>query len=102
MVGYRGYDRRIAGADLAAKLGISERELRDVVNAALDNGHPIVALFEGGYYYAMRREEIEHPVRQLRSMSKKLKEKADRMEAAAEKVFGPPTLFGGGGGLAEG
>ena len=74
----------------------SERQVRAAVNALRKQGHLILSAggADGGYWMAKSRKEVEEfLVREVRSRYRDLVEMEKAIRAAADRVFGPPTLF---------
>ena len=59
----RGEDGSVSVADLCASLGVSDRELRRIIEMERTAGALICARKTGGYYLANRREDLEAFVR---------------------------------------
>lgn len=69
---------------LAARFGISERSIRDIVNALRCAGHPICS-DEFGYYYAKTEAELAMTIRQLNNRISKMALARNGLVRAMEK-----------------
>lgn len=62
MVNHSGKDKSINATDLADKLGVTERQLRDFVTECRKDGYAICAHPSSGYFMARTQEEIEETI----------------------------------------
>ena len=85
---HAGRRNGIRAEDLAARLGVTERTLRELVSAARENGVAIVGTPETGYYVAQTADELEECCKFLRSRAMH----SLAMEARLRKVALPELL----------
>jgi len=90
----RGRASARTAADLASRLGISERSVRGSVEFLRREGHLIGSTTTngGGFYIVQSREELEDTARQFRSRALAMLTTKRAMERSAAERFGPEVL----------
>lgn len=78
---HAGQRRTIGGRMLAAKMQISENELRRRINRLRQQGVPI-ASSQAGYFYAINAGEVYETIRSLRRMAAGLEAAVKGLESA--------------------
>lgn len=81
---HTGKERRITGAELGRRAGISDAELRKRVNRLRQKSVPICA-DRGGYFYAANAAEVYATIRQLERMVSGLVAAMEGLERAMEQ-----------------
>jgi biotin operon repressor len=81
-------------ADLASRIGLSERAVRGSVEYLRRDGHLIGSTTTdgGGFFLIQTWEELEATARQLRSRALSMLTTKRALEHAAAKQFGPEAL----------
>lgn len=78
---------------LRERWGYNDRVLRALVHAANEQEHLVVAS-DAGYFIPTRREELDEPVRRLRSQALEMMGRAKLIEDLGAMAFDVPVMNG--------